>query len=206
MTNAAVARARARAARSSSGTRMCANAPSSMRTSASSASAAGATDCGCSRVDRRERRRARPRTPRASGHRALAFGLHLVERERAVAACTSAPSARRSTPAGGTVVGRRRVRATPSPAGRRATSTRPAAGCRRGTTRSSSAAGRAGSSAELVDVELVGVRRLADLRLGRRVATIAGSCSTSSSVPTSTRRSRSSPAVSSAPIGTRAHA
>src|SRR5262245_46950908 len=77
-------RASSRPPRSISGTRMCANAPSSMRNSASSA--VRRADCGASVAALRGidgLLAAQSAEPRARVHRALAFGLHLVEYEGA---------------------------------------------------------------------------------------------------------------------------
>ena len=97
--------------------------------------------------------------------------------------------------------------ARPSPAGRRPASTHPGAGCRRARSGRARRAGRVGIEAELVDGQLLRVRRLADLRHRRRAGRSSGTCSTSNSVPTSTKRLRSSPAVSTRPdrdaVGTR---
>ena len=189
--------ARGRAARAvigaaARGTRMCANAPSSMRTSASSGQPARRT----ARSTRRSRDRpCRPRAPR--GRTAIA---------RLPSGCTSSSCERA---VGGADAGR--ARSTPSARdpfgrGRRARHTftalpadaEPRAGprdCRR------ARCGRArpparGIEAELVDRELVGVGRLADLRRRGRGRRASGGARRAARVPTSTRRSRSSPAVS----------
>ena len=101
---------------------------------------------------RRGRRRARRRATRARPSPAC-LGLHLVERERAVASCRRARR-RAIAPgasAGESPAGSARARATPSRAGRRRRTTRPGAGCRRARPRELRVAVRARIEAELVD-------------------------------------------------------
>ena len=159
----AVARSQSPSCAAARGSRMCANAPSSMRSSASSAT--WRDDCGGGRTrltrSRRARRRAAPAATRPR-HRALALGLHLVEREHAVGGAEHRVGVDR---ADGTVArraSRRLVRAPHlhAPAADR----EPRARSRVPGAHDAGqlGAGRAGSSAELVDGELLRVRRLAD--------------------------------------------
>ena len=180
---------------------MCAYAPSSTRTSASSATVARAS-ASLTRRSTRRVGRARPARHAARVHRRLPSGC--------TSSSASAPSRRaeraRRRDRTRRARGRRRRRRR---AARASTLHAPAADAQpRARARVPGAhdavelaAGRARIEPELLDVELVGVRRLAGLRRRRRGRDVGQLLDEQLRCRASTSRARSSPAVSSAPIG-----